>query len=102
MTDITTLVTYQEADDATGTARTVIQRGDTVTSFRGDPATFVTATRESMPGRSGKVLVDLPNGDRREYNDRVYGLTVVAVLACGCPTDIVADEGHQEGCAERA
>lgn len=58
-----------------------------------------------QPGRPGQRELRLARADRPEwlrdlinqYDD--HGEPVV--LACGCPSRIVADEGHQEGCATR-
>lgn len=54
-----------------------VREGDTVTDFRGETATFCSASRAESPGKSGKVIVKLPDGERREYYDRVYDLRVV-------------------------
>jgi hypothetical protein len=56
---------------------TTVQQGDTVTDFRGDTATFVCPTRAASTGKSGKVLVE-EDGHRREYYDKVFGLTVTS------------------------
>ena len=100
------LVAYQEADNTRGTDRRLVDEGDTVTSFRGETATFLRATRARITGKSGKVMVRWLDGNAAgtegEYYDGVFGLTVEGILTCGCPLRVVADEGHQEGCAERA
>jgi hypothetical protein len=51
--------------------------GDTVTDFRGGTATFLRATSARIPGKSGKVLVRLPDGGCMEYYDKVYDLAVI-------------------------
>lgn len=71
-----------------------VNNGDEITSFRGEKATLVRATRASMPGKSGKVLVqwdqnqpsdfDLklgswPPGFQMEYYDKVFDLDVQMV-----------------------
>ena len=54
-----------------------VKRGQTVTDFRGDTATFQSATRASSLGKSGKVVVS--TGDiSSEYYDKVFDLTVIA------------------------
>lgn len=50
----------------------IVNRGDTVTDFRGDTSTFSMATRARTPGRSGKVTV----AEGGEYYDGVFGLEV--------------------------
>jgi hypothetical protein len=60
-----------------------VKRGQTVTDFRGDTATFQSATRASSLGKSGKVVVKwhaTPGDDdtASEYYDKVFGLTVIA------------------------
>lgn len=55
--------------------------GDVVTSFRGERAEFLSATRARGNGKSGLVQVrwlDSPTGAGRqaEYYDSVFGLTV--------------------------
>lgn len=58
-----------------------IKRGDEITDFRGDRATFVMATRESG-SRSGKVVVKWDkNGQQYEYYDSVFDLKVKEVPA---------------------
>jgi len=71
-----------------------VKPGDTITSFRGEKATLIRATRASMPGKSGKVLVqwdenqpndfDLklgswPPGFQMEYYSNVFDLDVQLV-----------------------
>ena len=61
----------------TDKAGSVVDPGSTVTSFRGEPATLVRATRAAGVGYSGKVLVEWqPAGGRMEYYDRVFDLAV--------------------------
>jgi hypothetical protein len=83
----------------------LISEGDTITTAdaRGDRARFVHASRPTVPGKSGKVVVqwlegDRANGTRCEYYAHIFGLRVDALLSCGCPLNVVNDEGHQEGC----
>jgi len=52
-----------------------VSEGDTVVDFRGESAVFLSATRAPMPGKSGKVLVDL-DGVQREFYESVYDLRV--------------------------
>lgn len=58
----------------------IVEPGSTVTSFRGQHAVLVRATRAADAGRSGKVLVDWqapgPFSGRAEYYDRVFDLAV--------------------------
>lgn len=53
-----------------------VRKGDTVTDFRGETATFVSATRTPVPGKSGKVLVDM-GGMQREFYEGVFDLRIV-------------------------
>lgn len=56
--------------------------GDIVTSFRGERAEFLSATRARTQGKSGKVLVRwldslaVRSSFQAEYYDAVFGLTV--------------------------
>ena len=53
--------------------------GDVVTSFRGERAEFLSATRAQGPGHTGKVLVKWLDGNAgvtAEYYDIVFGLAV--------------------------
>lgn len=60
----------------TATGR-VIQKGETVTDFRGNRAVFAGATRAASDGKSGKVSVKYGSSST-EYYDRVFGLAVTA------------------------
>jgi hypothetical protein len=63
-----------------------VQVGDVITSHNGHQATLRRATRARMPGRSGKLFVELLErsidgqlqkaGATGEYNDNVFGLIV--------------------------
>ena len=60
--------------------------GDTVSSFRDELATVVSLSRATIPGKSGKVVVEwhgeTPSGARgyeQEYYDGVFGLVVTDV-----------------------
>lgn len=57
-----------------------VKRGDTITDFKGDKAVFLNATRERIVGKSGKVYVELPDGFRREFYDKVFNLVVKDVF----------------------
>jgi hypothetical protein len=74
----------------------VVTEGDQVTNFRGEAGIFEYATRPRVPGKSGKVLV---NG--WESYDKVWGLTVSALLDCGCTAAEWYDGGHREVCTVR-
>lgn len=67
----------------------IVEPGSQVTSFRGDTGTFTYISRGALPGKSGKIIVD-----GREYGDRVWGLKVSALLACGCHVDETTDCRH--------
>ena len=41
---------------------------------------FLCATRECIEGKSGKVYVELHDGSRREFYDKVYNVVVKAVV----------------------
>ena len=55
-----------------------VKVGDTVISFRGEPATLISLDRPAGNGRSGKVTVEWAKapGTRSYYYDGVFGLTV--------------------------
>lgn len=57
-----------------------VKPGDTLTDFRGDKAVFLCATRERIEGKSGKVYVELHDGSRREFYDKVYNVIVKDVF----------------------
>jgi predicted DNA-binding protein YlxM (UPF0122 family) len=66
--------------------RPEVKPGDTITSFRGDKALLIRATRAAAYGLSGKVLVhwlsDEPGVQRQmEYYDKVFDLDVQMVEA---------------------
>lgn len=86
----------------------LVEKGDPLTSFRGERAVFLYPSRPTIPGKSGKVVVewmtgagDPKDGTQGEYYANVFGLRVDALLTCGCPLNVYEDEGHQEGCAVR-
>jgi hypothetical protein len=54
---------------------TVVRPGDTVRSFRDEPAEFVGVTRGPEPGRSAKVTVRVGGATRERYAG-AYDLTV--------------------------
>lgn len=57
----------------------VVTPGDTVTSFRGEPARFVCVTRGPEYNGTAKVAVAWPDeSDSREYYAQVFGLTVAS------------------------
>lgn len=58
-----------------------VKPGDTLTDFRGDKVVFLRATRERIIGKSGKVYVELPNGSRMEFYDKVFNVVVKDVFA---------------------
>lgn len=64
---------------------TLVNPGDTVTSFRGIVATFVRVERGPLPGRSARVVVS--HGDitgsvnDRSYYAEVYDLVVTPLRA---------------------
>lgn len=60
-------------DERTGVE---IKPGADIETFRGDPVKFIEATRERAYGRSGKVLVEHPNGIRQEYYDKTMNIRV--------------------------
>ncbi len=52
----------------------VVEPGSILTDFRGERWVLVAASRETMPGKSGKVLVDpVERGMRREFYVTVFG-----------------------------
>lgn len=54
-----------------------ISKGDTVTDFRGETATFLGVSRGPNHCGTAKVVVSWGDADsRREYYDRVFGLNV--------------------------
>lgn len=59
-----------------------IKKGDIITDFRGEKAIFISCTRVSTYGKSGKILVDhdlngnTPQWELSEYYDKVYNITV--------------------------
>lgn len=87
----------------------MVEKGDPVSSEpRGDwngRAMFLYASRPTVPGKSGKVVVEWMEGNgprtgtQGEYYANVFGLRVDALLTCGCPLNVYEDTGHQEGCA---
>lgn len=71
---------YLVTDTRTGRP---VNAGDTVTSFRGEPATFEHVSRGPLPDKSAKVVVrwlhqsgDVATG-QREYYAGVFRLDVV-------------------------
>lgn len=56
----------------------VVNPGDKITNFRGEPAEFVRVERGPEPGKSALVEVSR-NGTRRTFYSDVYGLKVVEV-----------------------
>ena len=84
-------------DRATGL---IVEIGDTVMSFRGEPAILTYVSRAGLPGKSGKVCVravDAPDDTfSREYYDKVFNLKVVSILSCGCVVSEDADCVHPE------
>lgn len=53
-----------------------VQRGDTVTDFRGETATFVGVTRGPQPGKEAKVSVFYRGMREQEFYAGVFDLTV--------------------------
>lgn len=47
-------------------------KGQVVTDFRGDKAILVDWRKPHKPSSTGRVIVELPNGDIREYYPSVY------------------------------
>lgn len=103
MPDLTVLLIV--TDEKSGE---VVNDGDTVTDFRGDTARLIKATRARVPGKSGKVLVELPGTSdpyrdgrpiRMEYYDKVFDLHVAGLLSCGCDHLTTWEHGHRDGCA---
>lgn len=82
-----TLVTFRLIDGHE------MERGETVTNFRDESGIFEHATRGNWVGGDGKVMVS-----GREYFARGWGLNVIELAECGCPSQQIADAGHQEGC----
>ena len=65
-----------------------MHRGDTIHDFRGDPATFISATRPTVRGKAGKVLVayfadndGTHPANTRELYATVFDLTVLEIPA---------------------
>jgi hypothetical protein len=56
-----------------------VAQGDTVTSFRGEGATFVSVSRGVEYNGTAKVIVSWGQGARREYYADVFDLTVQTV-----------------------
>jgi hypothetical protein len=95
-----TLKAYRESDG------TEVQRGDTVTSFRGEDTTFWAATRAPDGHRTGKVQTGGPNGS--ESYMTCYDLVVREICAvCQAPLDrtgisgradefVHLDDGHED------
>lgn len=76
-----------------------VTAGDTVTSFRGEPATLIMPSQPTIPGKSGKVVVEWADrsGSRDEYYANVFGLRVSGLMDCGCPVG-PDNPDHLDGC----
>lgn len=71
------LVAYGTGENGTVTDR-CYTAGATLESFRGEPATLVSCTRPTVPGKSGKIMVKKGNSDiAGEYYANGFGLRVV-------------------------
>ncbi|GAB3475401.1 hypothetical protein [Amycolatopsis cihanbeyliensis] len=60
-----------------------VRAGDQVTSFRGEPATFLRVTRGTEYNGTARVLVRWQDGWEHDYYDRVFDLTVETVTDGG-------------------
>lgn len=49
-----------------------IQPGERLTSFRGEPATFIRVSRAPEPGKSGKIIVRWPDQDEDSFGSEYY------------------------------
>ncbi len=54
-----------------------VKPGDTVTDFRGVPATLVSIDRANDYGHDGKVTVERDGGYRQQYYAGVFNLRVL-------------------------
>lgn len=81
-----------------------IEKGDVIEEKDGVVTRFHYASRPTVPGKSGKVVVEFSSGPwaggTHERYAHIFGLRVDALLSCGCPLNVVNDTGeHQEGCS---
>lgn len=59
----------------------VVPIGSEITDFRGDKAILVSVDRVRIPGKSGMITYELPDGKPgRCVYDKVFGLEVVEVI----------------------
>ena len=81
----------------------LIEKGDVIEEKDGVRVIFHSASRPTVPGKSGKVIVEFSSGPwaggTHERYAHIFGLRVDALLSCGCPLNVVNDEGHQVGCS---
>jgi hypothetical protein len=70
--EISTMGTNQKWIVRNIDTKEIVNPGDAVTNFRGESGVFKCMSREPLPGKSGKVIV---NG--REYYDRVWDLEII-------------------------
>jgi hypothetical protein len=75
-----------------------VEIGSIVVNSRGEQAKLVFASAMTVPGKSGKVVVEYEGQDyRSELYAHIFGLVVTGIMDCGCPVG-PDDPGHLDSC----